>query len=112
VIAGILWLGLSIPPFVLAGISLLVGSQSSIVFAALAICGLVAASGLLLRPGGRSPLVASAALGVLLAALAGVAASRSEGVFPSPLPTLAYGLVAALVAVISARAAWLLRGWP
>lgn len=105
VLAGIIWLGLAVPLFGLAAISLKVGSQSTALFAAMATSGLVVATALMLRPGARPSLIASAFLGVLFAALSGLATWQSMGVFPSQGPTLAYGVVAAIVTVISARPA-------
>lgn len=100
-------MSLGLPLLGLAAVSVLVGSQSAIVFAAMAVGGLVIATALLLRPGVQPPLTMSAMLGVLFVAIAGLAALRSNGTFPSSGPILAYGAVAAFVTVISARAALL-----
>jgi carbonic anhydrase/acetyltransferase-like protein (isoleucine patch superfamily) len=104
VLAGIFWLALALPMFGLAALSVLIGSQSVVLFAAMAAASLVQATALLTKPTARPRMFASVVLGVLFAVVA-VLASLQSGVFPPQGPTLVYGALAAFTAVISAIAA-------
>ena len=96
VLAGIIWMALAVPLFLIAPMALMVGSGSAIYFIAIATASLALGAALILKPTARPPLVASLVLGLVLAVLA-VLASQEAG----PWPTLVYAAFAASAAVIS-----------
>jgi hypothetical protein len=105
ILAGVMWLALAFPLFLLAALAVLVGSQSAVLFAAMAAAGLAVATALLMNPGGRPPILASVVLGVVFVVVAVFASLRSAGAFPSEGYILAYGAFAASAALISTIAA-------
>lgn len=104
ILAGVIWLALTFPLVLLAGLAVLVGSQSAVLFAAMAAAGLALATALLTKPGARPPILASLVLGVVFAVIAGFASLRSAGAFPPEGYILVYGAFATSAALISAIA--------
>ena len=105
ILAGVIWLALTLPLVLLAAFTLLLGSESTVLFAAMATASLALATVLLTYPTSRPPMLASVGLGVTFAVVAVFASLRSDGAFPSGWHILVYGAFAASAAVISAIAA-------
>lgn len=105
ILAGVIWLTLTFPLVLLAAFAVLVGSQSAVLFAAMAAAGLALATALLTNPSARRPILASLVLGVVFAVVAGIASLRSSGAVPPEGYILVYGAFAASAALISAIAA-------
>lgn len=105
ILAGVIWLALTLPLVLLAALAVLLGSQSAVLFAAMATASLALATALLTYPNSRPPMLASVVLGVLFAVVAVFASLRSAGAFPAGWQILLYGAFAASTALISAIAA-------
>lgn len=105
VLAGIFWLALAVPVFLLAPITLLVGSEGIIELTAMGVASLAAAAALILKPTDRPRLIASVVLGLLFAILAVLISLRSGDPFSYGIQFIAYAVLAAITALISAIAA-------
>ena len=103
VVAGILWLILALPLLALPFVAVAARFPPPIWLLAMPFIALGMATALITRPAARRVLIGSVGLGLVFAILA-VLASRQSGVFPPAGPTLAYGAIAAVVALISAAA--------
>jgi hypothetical protein len=105
VLAGIFWLALAVPAFLLAPITLLVGSEGIIELTAIGFASLVVATALILKPTDRPRLIASVVLGLLFAILAVLISLRSGDPFSYGIQFIGYAVLAAVTALISAIAA-------
>jgi hypothetical protein len=102
VVAGLLWLMLALPLFVLPFMAVAFGSGPPIWLLAMPFIALGIATALITKPAARRPLIASVGFGLLLAVLSVLA--WSPGTFPPHAALLAYAAIAALTAAISAAA--------
>lgn len=106
VLAGIFWLALAVPVFLLGPISLLAGiPQGIIVLTAIGFASLGAATALILKPTDRPRLIASVVLALLFATLAVLISLRSGDPFSYGIQFIGYAVLAAVTAMISAIAA-------
>ena len=103
VVAGILWLMLALPLFVLPLMAVAFGSVPPIWLVAMPFIALGIATVLITRPAARRVLIGSVGLGLLFAILAALASQQSSS-FPPAGAVLAYGAIAVITALISTAA--------